>query len=394
VTWEQVPLGHCVSEVRHKNLGGREQNLLSLSYGRIVRRDINSNEGLLPESFDTYNVVQPGDTVLRLTDLQNDQRSLRVGLVQEQGIITSAYVSIRPGREVDATYLNYFLKHLDFCKEFYSLGAGVRQSLKFDELKGVRVPVPQIATQRAIADYLDAETARIDALILKKQRMIASLGEQLDSLMVDLLGASDQKEARLGQVLDRIIDYRGATPEKTDHGVPLLTASNITGGRIDLEASPQFVSESTYQDWMRRGWPKVGDIVFTTEAPLGEVALLTDARVALAQRLMLFRPRSDLITAEYLYIYLLSSIGRSEVGRRASGSTVMGIRTDRLREVLVRFPGLSEQAKVVSRIRYAQQRQKDLKSRLERQIELIREHRQALITAAVTGELTTREVAG
>ena len=165
MNWPQVPLGYCVSEVRRKNHGGQEHNLLSLSYGNIVRRDITSNEGLLPESFDTYNIVDSGDTGLRLTDLQNDQRSLRVGLVQERGIITSAYVSIRPGHQVDSRYLNYFLKHLDFRKEFYALGAGVRQSLRFDELKGIRVPVPPMASQRAIADYLDVESARSEALI-------------------------------------------------------------------------------------------------------------------------------------------------------------------------------------------------------------------------------------
>ena len=83
MSWDQIPLGYCVTEVKKKNTGGREDNLLSLSYGNIVRRDIATADGLLPESFDSYNVINPGDTVLRLTDLQNDQRSLRVGLVEE-----------------------------------------------------------------------------------------------------------------------------------------------------------------------------------------------------------------------------------------------------------------------------------------------------------------------
>jgi len=84
-----------------------------------------------------------------LTDLQNDQRSLRVGLVEERGIITSAYVTLRPQAQLDPGYLNYFLKNMDFRKDFYALGAGVRQSLKFDELRTIKVPLPPLAEQRA-----------------------------------------------------------------------------------------------------------------------------------------------------------------------------------------------------------------------------------------------------
>ena len=165
------PLGYCSSQVDAPNKGLGERNLLSLSYGNIIRKDITGSDGLLPESFETYNVVEPGDTVLRLTDLQNDQRSLRVGFVQERGIITSAYVTLRPQHDVDQRFFSYVLKSMDFRKDFYALGAGVRQSLKFDELKRVQIHLPAINKQRAITSFLDRETARIDALIEKKRRI-------------------------------------------------------------------------------------------------------------------------------------------------------------------------------------------------------------------------------
>jgi len=181
--WKQMPLGYCVTEVNRKNIGGNERNLLSLSYGRIIRKDIEGNGGLLPESFDTYNIIEAGDTVLRLTDLQNDQRSLRVGFAEEKGIITSAYVTIRPKRHIYPPYLNYFLKGMDACKDFYALGAGVRQSLKYDELRRIDLTVPPLAQQWAIADFLDRETARIDGLITKKRRLIGLLGERQQALI-------------------------------------------------------------------------------------------------------------------------------------------------------------------------------------------------------------------
>ena len=110
--------------IRDRNKGLVEDNLLSLSYGKIVQRDINSNEGLLPESFEGYNIIGDGNIVLRLTDLQNDHTSLRVGLCTQTGIITSAYISLKgKGKRVDE-YMYYYLHSFDIYKGFYGMGAG------------------------------------------------------------------------------------------------------------------------------------------------------------------------------------------------------------------------------------------------------------------------------
>lgn len=92
--WDIHPLDFYFLEHKNPNLVGKENNLLSLSYGRIIRKDINSTGGLLPASYNTYNIIDSGDIVLRLTDLQNDQRSLRTGLAKERGLVTSAYVTL------------------------------------------------------------------------------------------------------------------------------------------------------------------------------------------------------------------------------------------------------------------------------------------------------------
>jgi type I restriction enzyme S subunit len=109
----------------------KESNLLSLSYGRIIRRDIGTTEGLLPESFESYQIVDPGNIVLRLTDLQNDKRSLRQGLVRERGIVTSAYDALEVTQQNNPRFWAYTLLALDTAKYYYSLGGGVRQSIKF-----------------------------------------------------------------------------------------------------------------------------------------------------------------------------------------------------------------------------------------------------------------------
>ena len=115
---------HHVLTVRkgNKNKGMINDNLLSLSYGRIVNKNIDATGGLLPESFETYQIVQAGDIVMRLTDLQNDKRSIRQGLVKEKGIITSAYDAVYPKAGHDSRFWAYALLALDLAKYYYSLG--------------------------------------------------------------------------------------------------------------------------------------------------------------------------------------------------------------------------------------------------------------------------------
>ena len=173
--WEVKLLSTLFDEHKHKNSELQEANLLSLSYGKIVRKDINTSEGLLPQSFDGYNIISNGDIVFRLTDLQNDKKSLRTGLCLETGIITSAYVTIRARQKLCSAYFHYLVHSYDVCKVFYGMGDGVRQGMNYSDLRKLLLLSPPITEQQAIADYLDEKCADIDSLIQTKQsKIIAS----------------------------------------------------------------------------------------------------------------------------------------------------------------------------------------------------------------------------
>lgn len=169
--WVKGILSSYFYQQKELNLDLREQNLLSLSYGKIIDKDITTKEGLLPKSFDNYNVIQKGDIVFRLTDLQNDKKSLRTGLCKRNGIITSAYVTIRKKIDLCPVFFAYLFHVYDICKVYYGLGSGVRQGLNFNELKKLPLVLPPtLAEQRAIADWLDAKCADIDATIALKEQ--------------------------------------------------------------------------------------------------------------------------------------------------------------------------------------------------------------------------------
>ena len=183
--WPVHPVYTYFGERKNKNRFGTEDNLLSLSYGRVIRKDINTSDGLLPESFNTYNIVEAGDIIIRPTDLQNDKRSLRTGLVKEHGIITSAYIDLCPIRKVDSRYFHFLLHAYDVMKVFYNMGNGVRQGLNYSEFSRLMVFEPQYEEQVAIANFLDTKVAEIDGIIEQKREQLEVLDSYKKSLIYE-----------------------------------------------------------------------------------------------------------------------------------------------------------------------------------------------------------------
>jgi type I restriction enzyme S subunit len=151
------------------------------------------------------------------------------------------------------------------------------------------------------------------------------------------------KEYKLGEIAD-FIDYRGKTPKKTTFGVPLITAKIVKNGTI--KEPSEYISKEDYPKWMTRGFPKVGDVVLTTEAPLGEVAHIKDASYALAQRIITLRGKQNLIENGYLKYFLQSEKGQQRLKERETGTTVTGIKSSELKQVLISAPDLKTQTAI------------------------------------------------
>lgn len=185
--WKILPLFSICYENKEKNTGLKNKNLLSLSYGNIINKDINTVGGLLPESFEGYQIVSEGMTVLRLTDLQNDKKSLRTGLVKDKGIITSAYLALKPENNINAEYFQLVLHVYDLLKVFYRLGTGLRQSISFKELRRLPIPCPELEEQHRIVKmsqkYVNDFNERIDSS-KKKIEQFQKLRESLISEIV------------------------------------------------------------------------------------------------------------------------------------------------------------------------------------------------------------------
>lgn len=214
--WELVYLWQVCSEQNTKNKELIENNVLSLSHGNIIRKkDI--NYGLVPKGYDGYQIVDPGNIILRLTDLQNDQKSLRTGLVRERGIITSAYTCLNTTQ--NPRFIQLILHVYDINKFFYGLGGGVRQSIGFQDLKTMVIPIPPREEQDKIAEFVDSKCAAvgvvIDEMIARLKNEIALLGQYKTQMAADIItGRTDLDEIESTQLSDTEGDDDGEDEEQ------------------------------------------------------------------------------------------------------------------------------------------------------------------------------------
>ena len=185
--WDETTLIQFAEEQQIKNTGMIEDNLLSLSYGKIINKDINTTDGLLPASFEGYQIVHDGNIVLRLTDLQNDHKSLRTGLVTQTGIITSAYTCLKVRKGMFPEYLQLQLHVADLCKVFYGMGGGVRQSIGFKDIRGLMIAVPPIEEQKNILEIAHGVEKPINHAIQKNREIIADLEDLKKRLIADVV---------------------------------------------------------------------------------------------------------------------------------------------------------------------------------------------------------------
>lgn len=203
LSWKEKPLIQYAYERCIKNDGMLEDNLLSLSYGKVIDKDINTTDGLLPASFESYQIVEPGNIILRLTDLQNDHKSLRTGLVTQRGIITSAYTCLETRGDILPEFLQLELHVADLCKVFYGMGGGVRQSIGFKDIKRMLIAIPPLSEQHRILDLIHG----IDAPTDKQKEQYLNIINELEEL----------KKVIISDVVTGKIDVRNITVPKYEH---------------------------------------------------------------------------------------------------------------------------------------------------------------------------------
>lgn len=399
IDWNLKPGLAAFSENKRTNQGMKEKQVLSLSYGSIVIKPEEKMTGLMPESFETYQIVEPGDIIIRGTDLQNDKTSLRTGLVHNRGIITSAYLCLKVSPNYDPRYMHYLLHSLDISKALYKFGSGLRQNLSFEDFK--RLPVIDIPKnqQLLIAQFLDEKSAKIEDAIAIKEHQIALLRERKQIIIQQAVTKGLDPDASMK---DSGVDWIGEIPahwerlaqkhifrlkkvlvgkRSSEYDLLSLTLRGII--KRDMEnPEGKFPAEfDTYQE------VEPGDFVFchfdVEETP--RTVGLSDHAGMITGAYTVYEPEPDCDPRYLLHFHIFADTDKK------LRSLYKGLRNTISKDVFGAFkipmPPRDEQESIVSHIDRETGKIDVVIGLKQSQIAVLSEYKSSLINSAVTGKI-------
>ena len=389
--WGVNLLSSLFDEHKQKNKGLVETNLLSLSYGKIVRKDINTKEGLLPESFDGYNVISSGDIVFRLTDLQNDKRSLRTGLCTENGIITSAYVTIRGRHSLNSAYYHYLFHSYDLCKVFYGMGEGVRQGMNYGDLRKLLILLPSLEEQQKIASFLDRKCAEIDKMIALQEKIVEELKTYKQSVITEAVTKGLNPNV---QMKDSGIEWIGEIPEHwdvrrlkyvaerhcqkvTDEVLPYIGLENIES------FSENYIETDNEYDISQAQICSVGDVIFGKLRPyLGKARVIKSEQCCSSEFIVLRGGEA----ASYLRHLMLSNWFIEIVNASTYGTKMPRANADFIMNMQVVVPPIIERKEIECYLNTKCTEIDNLISIKLSKIDSLKDYKKSIIYEYVTGK--------
>jgi type I restriction enzyme, S subunit len=301
----------------------------------------------------------------------------------------------RESSGLEVRFLYWWLKSIADVIVAEGTGATV-QGVKLPFVKSLQIPVPQISEQKHIVHVLDEafeSIATAKASAEQNRRNSRAIFEShLQSVVTT--GLNDWLSSKIGDEI-KFIDYRGKTPPKTESGVRLITAKNVKMGY--LQQTPlEFIDSSSYESWMTRGIPKKGDVLFTTEAPLANVAQLdTNERVAFAQRVIIMQPNPARLDSAFVKYLLMSQPMQQLIRSRGTGATVQGIKASLLKQIEISFPGsVTAQKQIVQQLDALQEETRRLSLLYEKKLATLEELKDALLHQAFSRQLRNADERG
>lgn len=381
--WDLVRLRDYFGERKNKNKDGKETNLLSLSYGRIIRKNIDKTDGLLPASFNTYNIVEKNDIIIRPTDLQNDKRSLRTGLVTEHGIITSAYIDLMPTGNVDSRFVHYLLHSYDILKVFYNMGSGVRQGLNYSEFSKLKVPMPLLTEQQAIADYLDETCSEIDEIIAEAKASINEYKE-LRIAIIDDFTICGLNKTKLKYISKKIGDGLHGTPQYSNNGtVAFINGTNIGNEKITIKSNTNFVSVDEAEKYKNELNSQT--ILISLNGTIGNSSLYDGENIILGKSAGYITLKNN-VCREYVRYCLFNSETKETFDLSLKGTTISNLSLNTLRNTDICLPDFKIQVETAKRIKDKLAEIDALIAEKESLIKDLESYKKSLIYEVVTGK--------
>ena len=404
--WEMKRWRFLLTENKVKNTDCKEKIQLQFKYGDIVRKASQDEDADMLETISKYTVVKPDDIMINGLNLNYDFISQRVAQVREQGVITSAYVSLRPTSLACSRYYTYFLKSMDFKKMFHGMGTGIRLTLSYNELKNQFIPFPSIEEQQAIAAYLDEQTSKIDTAIAQQQKMIDLLNERKQIIINRAVTKGLNPNAKMK---DSGVEWIGEVNFSWKlYRLKHLLSSNLMYGANESAESddpsyPRYIRITDIDENGKlkpdtfRSLPPVkaepyllkkGDVLFARSgATAGKTFLFSEDFQACFAGYLIKAQLSEQLLPQYLMYFTHSGIYDNWRKGIFIQATIQNIGADKYANLQIPLPTIEEQKEIISYLDEETSKIDKVLNTYKSQISLLQERKQIIINEVVTGKV-------
>lgn len=412
VSWDMYPANGVFSEIRNKNTSLEYTNQFSFRYGEIVDKHVQGElDDKLKDTISAYNIVQPDTIMINGLNLNYDFISQRVAIVREPGIITSAYLALYPNKErINPRFAVYLFKAYDYQQVFHGMGSGIRKTLSFQNFKNIFIVAPQLGQQEAIANYLDDNCSKIDAIIAEAKASIEEYKELKQAVIYEAVTKGLDKNV---EMKDSGIEWIGKMPknwstvrfskvnwirarlgwkglkadEYVDEGYPFLSAFNIQNNKLiweninhitieRYEESPEIKLQEKDILLVKDG-AGIGKCARIDNLPLGESTVNSSLAVITSNKLMNYK---------YEYFYLLSPIFQNVITRLKNGMGVPHLTQEAMKEIVIPCPPIEEQTIIADYLDDKMSKIDLVISTKQSLIEDLESYKKSIIYEVVTGK--------
>ena len=418
IKWNEKPIRYVFNEIKEKNKLGLVTKALKFTYGTIISKtDFDADEdNYVANTILTYNIVSPGTIMINCLNLNYDFVSQRIGLVKDNGVITSAYLPIKPINDnvIDSEYANYQLKAWDNVKAFHNMGSGVRKTLDFNELGKKYILLPPIEMQKRIVSYLNLKCAEIDALHIDIERQIETLEEYKKSIITEAVtkGLDPDVEMEdsgiewIGEINSNFsmgklglfsfvtklagFEYTDVMCKSINNegNIPIVRAQNVRMLKNNFESIKEFIDYETSIKLSRCALDKKCLLMTFIGAGIGDVCVFDKReRYHLAPNVAKIEivDKNKLID-EFVMYYICSYAGIGEINKISKASAQPSLSMETIRGIKIVIPTLKEQTEIVQYLNEKCIAIDDIITNKREQLETLDQYKKSLIYEYVTGK--------
>ena len=380
-TWSVIPNKYVMHKEKNLCEKWSGEDVMSLTMNGVIVRDLQNPTGKMPATFDGYQYVENGDLLMCLFDIDVTPRC--VGRVTHAGVISPAYSNFKVHDNASRDYFYYYYLMVDNTKELLHLAKNLRHSFTEEQLGQLKVPMPPLSEQQAIADYLDETCSKIDEIIAEAKISIDEYKE-LKIGQINKYTIHKMKRTKLKYITEKIGDGIHATPEYSDEG----TIRFINGGSFgedSIKMIGPMLSNEEYQKQNKSLLNEHTVMIALNGANFGNTSLYNNEAILLGKSAGYITLKST-VCREYVRYCLENSVTKEAFDLSLNGTTIPNLSLNTLRNTEICLPDYSVQKQLARTIKKMIIKMDSLIAEKESLINELEAYKKSLIYEVVTGK--------